>query len=106
MIKPLISEESLNSKLTELSARWELLSQDLDVLARLPQLVAQLQSERDSLRQEVEQLRAERDKLRTERNHLLHAWADEHISEEELDRRSKEPGGCSLAEIWARLEKL
>jgi len=27
------------------------------------------------------------------------------ISDEELERRLKEPGGCSLAEIWAELEK-
>ncbi len=31
--------------------------------------------------------------------------AESPISDEELERRRKEPGGCSLAEIWAELEK-
>jgi hypothetical protein len=76
-----------------------LLSQLLDIMAErqdLREQVAKLQTR-------CEQLEAERDRLRDERNHLLHAWADANISEEELDRRSKEPGGSSLKELWARL---
>jgi hypothetical protein len=34
---------------------------------------------------------------------LLYDWANAQVSEEELDRRRQEPGGRTLAEIWARL---
>jgi hypothetical protein len=34
---------------------------------------------------------------------LLLAWADAQISEEELERRRRQPGGRTLAEIWKRL---
>jgi hypothetical protein len=53
----------------------------------------------------VGQLQAECDRLRAERGHFMHAWADLAISEEELDRRSQEAGGCSLDELMQRLEK-
>ena len=36
---------------------------------------------------------------------LLFDWANAQVSEEELQRRLQEPGGRTLAEIWARLEK-
>jgi hypothetical protein len=35
---------------------------------------------------------------------LLRAWAETQISEEELERRRKEPGGRTLDEIWSRLK--
>jgi hypothetical protein len=34
---------------------------------------------------------------------LLNAWADEHISAEELERRRQEPRGRTLTEIWKTL---
>ena len=34
---------------------------------------------------------------------LLRASADAHISEEEIERRRREPRGRTLAEIWKRL---
>jgi hypothetical protein len=34
---------------------------------------------------------------------LLVAWSKAHISDEELERRDREPGGRTLAEIWQRL---
>jgi hypothetical protein len=34
---------------------------------------------------------------------LLLAWADAHITEEELERRRREPRGRTLAEIWKSL---
>jgi len=34
---------------------------------------------------------------------MLFAWADSHLSEEELEQRRQEPGGRTLAEIWQRL---
>ncbi|NLX98352.1 MAG: hypothetical protein GXY83_19515 [Rhodopirellula sp.] len=36
---------------------------------------------------------------------LLYDWANAQISDEELDRRYREPGGRTLAEIWARLSR-
>jgi hypothetical protein len=36
---------------------------------------------------------------------LLYAWAKNRLSDEELKRRSEEPGGRSLAEILAELER-
>jgi uncharacterized coiled-coil DUF342 family protein len=74
-------------------------------LNELVQLVEEVQNERDQLRAKVQQLQARCDQLQDERNQLLHAWADRHITEEELDRRSQESGGGSLAEVLARLEK-
>jgi len=68
-------------------------------------VIDQLQTERDQLRERVAQLEAECKRVNAERSMLLHALADEKFTEEELDRSSREPGGCSLAEFWARLEK-
>ncbi len=34
---------------------------------------------------------------------LLVDWSKARASDEELDRRMQESGGCTLAEIWARL---
>jgi hypothetical protein len=34
---------------------------------------------------------------------LLVAWSKARASDQELDRRMVEPGGCSLEEIWDRL---
>jgi hypothetical protein len=34
---------------------------------------------------------------------LLYDWANAQISDEELEQRRREPGGRTLAEIWARL---
>ena len=34
---------------------------------------------------------------------LIRAWSESQVSDEELDRRSNEPGGRTLKEIWARL---
>lgn len=73
--------------------------------AALRAQVVQLQAEREQLRQCVQNLQAECARLTKERSLLLHALADRLFSEEELDRASKETGGCSLAEIWERLEK-
>ena len=36
---------------------------------------------------------------------LLYDWANAQISDEELDRRRRQPGGRTLAEIWARLQE-
>jgi uncharacterized protein (DUF3084 family) len=76
------------------------------LLGQLLDIVAERQDLRErvaTLQARCEQLEAERDQFHNERNHLLHAWADANLSEEELDRRSKEPGGSSLGELWARL---
>jgi len=35
---------------------------------------------------------------------LLYKWANAQVTDEELQRRLHEPGGCTLAEIRARLE--
>jgi len=35
---------------------------------------------------------------------LLYDWANAQITDEELERRRRQPGGRTLAEIWARLE--
>jgi len=35
---------------------------------------------------------------------LLYDWANAQISDEELERRHRQPGGRTLAEIWARLQ--
>ncbi len=34
---------------------------------------------------------------------LIVAWSQREVSDEDLERRSKEPGGRTLQEIWARL---
>jgi hypothetical protein len=34
---------------------------------------------------------------------MIVAWSKARASDEELDRRMREPGGCSLEEIWHRL---
>jgi hypothetical protein len=34
---------------------------------------------------------------------LLYDWANAQVSDEELERRRQQPGGRTLAEIWARL---
>ena len=36
---------------------------------------------------------------------LLYDWANAQITDEELERRRRQPGGRTLAEIWARLHK-
>ncbi len=36
---------------------------------------------------------------------LLYDWANARITDEELQRRRQQPGGRTLAEIWARLEE-
>jgi uncharacterized coiled-coil DUF342 family protein len=101
-----VVERSLQLRLDEMTSRLELLGRDVGILTELRQLVARLQAERDQLRQHVTQLETERDQLQTERSRLLHAWADLAFTEEELAQAEKEPGGCSLAEIWERLEKV
>jgi len=35
---------------------------------------------------------------------LLYDWANAQISDEELERRRRQPGGRSLEEIWRRLK--
>ena len=35
---------------------------------------------------------------------LLYDWANARVTDEELERRRRQPGGRALAEIWARLE--
>jgi len=35
---------------------------------------------------------------------LLFDWANAQISDEELERRRRQPGGRVLADIWARLQ--
>lgn len=89
-----ISEDYSASKLKQLAAE-------------LMGAIDKLQTERDQLLQRVAQLEAVCKQLSKDRSELLHTWADTwELSEEELDRRAKEPGGRSLAEIIARLEKL
>ena len=34
---------------------------------------------------------------------LLYRWANDQVTDEELDRASREPGGLPLAEVWKRL---
>lgn len=36
---------------------------------------------------------------------LLYDCANAQVSDEELERRRQQPGGRTLAEIWARLEQ-
>jgi hypothetical protein len=36
---------------------------------------------------------------------LLYSWAKANVSDEELDRARRQPGGRPLSEILARLEK-
>ncbi len=103
-----ISDQSLQHKLVmlaDVASRLERLGQDLLSLAGLRQLLEQLQTERSQLQQRVQQLQDECDRLKLERSQLLHAWADMQITDEELERRSREPGGCSLSEILERLER-
>jgi hypothetical protein len=71
----------------------------------------------DALRQKLNGLKAEielRDETGKVVGHvlpagkyqsLLYAWAKNRLSDEELKRRSEEPGGRSLAEILAELER-
>ncbi|MHC4176589.1 MAG: hypothetical protein ACYSWU_03735 [Planctomycetota bacterium] len=35
---------------------------------------------------------------------LLYDWANAQITDEELKQRRQQPGGRTLAEIWARLQ--
>ena len=35
---------------------------------------------------------------------LRYDWANAQVTDEELQRRFQQPGGRSLAEIWARLQ--
>ena len=35
---------------------------------------------------------------------LLYDWANAQVTDDELERRRRQPGGRTLAEIWARLE--
>jgi len=35
---------------------------------------------------------------------LLYDWANAQVTDEELQRRLQQPGGRTLAEIWARLQ--
>ena len=88
-----VSEEPSRSRFKQLTAE-------------LTEAIEQLQAEGDQLRERVAQLEAECRRLSSERSMLLHAWADTQYTEEELQQRAKEPGGCSLAEIMERLEKL
>ena len=36
---------------------------------------------------------------------MIYDWANAQISDEELERRRRQPGGCTLAEIWGRLQQ-
>lgn len=36
---------------------------------------------------------------------LLYDWANAQITDEELERRRRQPGGRTLAEIWGRLQQ-
>lgn len=36
---------------------------------------------------------------------LLYEWAGAQVTDQELQRRLDEPGGATLAEIWARLSR-
>ncbi len=36
---------------------------------------------------------------------LLYDWANAQITDEELERRRRQPGGRTLAEIWSRLQQ-
>jgi predicted nuclease with TOPRIM domain len=91
-----ISDHSLRARLAQFASE----------LTEVLQLVDQVQAERDQLKQRVEHLEAECRRLGAERSQLLHAWADTQITEEELDRRSREPRGCSLAELFQKLENI
>ena len=93
------SEASLQSRLQH---GLDVLQKDLAPLVDLASLVERLEQDRNELRRQVKSLRAECERLRAERSQLLHAWADEHLPEEMLDRASQEPGGCTLAK-WQRL---
>lgn len=95
------SESSLQSRLQQ---GLDLLKKDLVPLADLGNLVEQLERERDQLRRQVETIQAECDRLRLENSQMLHAWADQQFPEEMLDRASRDPGGCSIAEVWQHLE--
>ena len=90
-----IADNSLRSRLAQLGSE----------LTEVLELVGQVQAERDQLKQRVEHLEAECRRLSAERSQLLHAWADTQITEEDLDRRSREPGGCSLTELLQKLEQ-
>jgi hypothetical protein len=35
---------------------------------------------------------------------LLYGWANAQVTDEELDRRRRQPGSRTLEEIWARLQ--
>ena len=35
---------------------------------------------------------------------LLYDWANAQVTDEELDRRRRQPGGRTLEQIWARLQ--
>jgi hypothetical protein len=71
----------------------------------------------DALRQRLQGLKAEielRDETGKVVGHvlpaekyqsLLYAWAKNRLSDEELRRRSEEPGGRSLADILADLQR-
>jgi predicted nuclease with TOPRIM domain len=91
-----VREDPLRSRLVQWKAE----------LTSVLQGVESLEAERDQLRERVAQLEAECKRLSSERSMLLHAWIDATTTEEELDRRSKEPGGRTWAEIKADLEKL
>lgn len=36
---------------------------------------------------------------------LLYDWANAQITDEELQRRQRQPGGRTLTEIWARMDR-
>jgi hypothetical protein len=36
---------------------------------------------------------------------LIYDWANAQITDEELERRRRAPGGRTLEEIWARLQR-
>jgi hypothetical protein len=71
----------------------------------------------DALRQKLNELKAEielRDETGKVVGHVLpadkyqslqYAWAMNRLRDEELKRRSEQPGGRSLAEILAELER-
>ncbi len=85
-------------RLAKLVAFLNQAGQDVSPLAELINLV-------EALQQEVERLRQQLQQAEKERGQLLVAWSRERISDEELDRRSKEGGGCSTAELLQRLEQ-
>jgi hypothetical protein len=69
-----------------------------------------LRAKLNGLNEEME-VRDENDKTigmflpQSEYNKLLMRLSEPHFTPEEMERRRNSVGGCSLAEIWSRLEK-